>query len=72
LLERETGFEPATPTLARSCSTTELFPQASAELYHGAPDAPGAKPTVQSVPSRRAAAASSGGVGLMKKPLPHS
>src|SRR5947207_14773091 len=23
LLERETGFEPATPTLARSCSTTE-------------------------------------------------
>src|SRR6266849_1277147 len=26
MLERETGFEPATPTLARSCSTTELFP----------------------------------------------
>src|SRR2546423_185646 len=26
-LERETGFEPATPTLARSCSTTELFPR---------------------------------------------
>src|SRR5215470_11543652 len=25
-LERETGFEPATPTLARSCSTPELFP----------------------------------------------
>ena len=25
-LERETGFEPATPTLARLCSTTELFP----------------------------------------------
>ena len=25
--ERETGFEPATPTLARSCSTTELFPR---------------------------------------------
>src|SRR5436190_1683926 len=25
-VERETGFEPATPTLARSCSTTELFP----------------------------------------------
>ena len=23
--ERETGFEPATPTLARSCSTTELL-----------------------------------------------
>ena len=26
LLERETGFEPATSTLARSHSTTELFP----------------------------------------------
>ena len=25
-MERETGFEPATPTLARLCSTTELFP----------------------------------------------
>ena len=25
-LERETGFEPATSTLARSHSTTELFP----------------------------------------------
>src|SRR3989442_11666014 len=25
-VERETGFESATPTLARSCSTTELFP----------------------------------------------
>jgi hypothetical protein len=25
-LERETGLEPATPTLARWCSTTELFP----------------------------------------------
>ena len=28
-LERETGFEPATSTLARSHSTTELFPPAS-------------------------------------------
>ena len=26
-LERKTGFEPATPTLARLCSTTELLPQ---------------------------------------------
>jgi hypothetical protein len=26
VLERETGFEPATPTLATLCSTTELFP----------------------------------------------
>jgi hypothetical protein len=25
-LERETRFELATPTLARLCSTTELFP----------------------------------------------
>ena len=27
-MERETGFEPATSTLARSHSTTELFPPA--------------------------------------------
>ncbi len=26
ILERETGFEPATLALARRCSTTELFP----------------------------------------------
>lgn len=26
-MERETGVEPAAPTLARLCSTTELFPQ---------------------------------------------
>lgn len=25
-VERETGIEPATPTMARSCSTTELLP----------------------------------------------
>ena len=28
-MERETGFEPATSTLARSHSTTELFPLSS-------------------------------------------
>ena len=28
-MERETGFEPATSTLARSHSTTELFPLAT-------------------------------------------
>ncbi len=28
-VERETGVEPATPTLARWCSTTELFPRTS-------------------------------------------
>ena len=34
-LERETGFEPATSTLARSHSTTELFPLATEDLaYH--------------------------------------
>src|SRR3954466_7804649 len=26
IMERKTGFEPATPTLARWCSTTELLP----------------------------------------------
>ena len=31
-LERETGFEPATSTLARSHSTTELFPLANEAL----------------------------------------
>src|SRR2546422_147246 len=60
-LERETGFEPATPTLARSCSTTELFPRHSRRCYHDRP-----------VPALRASAASSGGTGLMKTPLPHS
>ena len=33
LLERETGFEPATSTLARSHSTTELFPPEPSK-YH--------------------------------------
>src|SRR5688572_14377283 len=33
-LERETGFEPATSTLARSHSTTELFPLCSQLKYH--------------------------------------
>ena len=32
-LERETGFEPATSTLARSHSTTELFPPEPSK-YH--------------------------------------
>jgi hypothetical protein len=70
VLERETGFEPATPTLARSCSTTELFPRPcrdGAISYHGHS---GAEP--QPSASRSAVAASSGATGLMKKPLPHS
>src|SRR5687768_15458319 len=34
-LERETGFEPATSTLARSHSTTELFPLSDEPVaYH--------------------------------------
>ena len=32
-LERKTGFGPATPTLARLCSTTELLPQYSFISY---------------------------------------
>ncbi len=32
-LERETGFEPATSTLARSHSTTELLPLAERKFY---------------------------------------
>ena len=33
-MERETGFEPATPTLARLYSTTELFPPGYMYLYY--------------------------------------
>ena len=33
-MERETGFEPATSTLARSHSTTELFPPGEPLNYH--------------------------------------
>lgn len=33
-LERETGFEPATSTLARSHSTTELFPLMPSDRDH--------------------------------------
>src|ERR1700746_3976186 len=33
-VERETGFEPATSTLARSHSTTELFPPGEPLNYH--------------------------------------
>jgi hypothetical protein len=51
-MERETGFEPATSTLARSHSTTELFPPESS-TYH------------QSRTERKTSAASSGAVGLM-------
>jgi hypothetical protein len=33
-LERETGFEPATSTLARSHSTTELLPLSTCTFYN--------------------------------------
>ena len=34
-LERKTGFEPATPTLARLCSTPELLPRNLTEMVAG-------------------------------------
>jgi hypothetical protein len=51
-LERETGFEPATSTLARSHSTTELFPLDPPPYHHSRTE-------------RKTLAASSGAVGLM-------
>jgi hypothetical protein len=82
-MERETGFEPATSTLARSHSTTELFPlatnpngttgfrrQARRRRHQG-----GLK-TALYIPlpldSRRTLAAVSGGVGLRWNPVAHS
>ena len=40
-MERETGFEPATSSLARKCSTTELLPQRSLPMTAGAPECRG-------------------------------
>ena len=37
-MERETGFEPATSTLARSHSTTELFPPERPKYHTDGPD----------------------------------
>jgi hypothetical protein len=76
-LERETGFEPATPTLARSCSTPELFPLDAEDSNRGPSDgqrarAPELAPSGGGAARRRNRAASSGGVGLMKKPVPSS
>ncbi len=39
-MERETGFEPATSTLARSHSTTELLPPAQPEVAYHAVESP--------------------------------
>jgi hypothetical protein len=66
-MERETGFEPATSTLARSHSTTELFPPGEPLNYHEAtvrlkPDTTG-RPYNRTL--RRTSVASSGAVGLM-------
>ncbi len=44
-LERETGFEPATSTLARSHSTAELLPLGKADYKR--PIRPGQTPPVQ-------------------------
>ena len=43
-MERETGFEPATSTLARSHSTTELFPLAENILLYQMPNGPFKQP----------------------------
>ena len=40
-MERETGFEPATSSLARKCSTTELLPHRSLPMTAGAPECRG-------------------------------
>src|SRR5262249_35201437 len=61
-MERETGFEPATSTLARSHSTTELFPPETET--HTVPHGwVGFKRRHRT--DRSTCAASSGGVGLM-------
>ena len=75
-LERETGFEPATSTLARSHSTTELFPldrlkyhTAGLAFNSGGPHsvASGAAPArlYYTRTARSTRVASSGDVGLM-------
>jgi hypothetical protein len=56
-MERETGFEPATSTLARSHSTTELFPLAERLTYHtrgsGFQIPPGTRPKRHSAQNSR-------------------
>ena len=42
-MERKTGFEPATPTLARSYSTTELLPQKNTGVAGFEPTSDGVK-----------------------------
>ena len=53
MLERETGFEPATSTLARSHSTTELFPLTGRSRPHSIAPAQTTVRKRQCVPQRR-------------------
>ena len=78
-MERETGFEPATSTLARSHSTTELFPLATNLNGNTAlqgrarrPGWQGGLKTALYIASRRTLAAVSGSVGLRWNPVAHS
>ena len=85
-MERETGFEPATSTLARSHSTTELFPLATnpngtTPLQNQATPghaqrlqlrARGGLKTAVYMASRKTFAAVSGSVGLRWNPVAHS
>jgi hypothetical protein len=49
-LERTTGFEPATPTLARSCSTTEPRPRCLRARFYSARAKPFKKPRAPHIP----------------------
>ena len=60
-MERETGFEPATSTLARSHSTAELLPLGTFSLYRRPNRGFKLQPGLMSSPSLRLAIAGSGG-----------
>src|SRR5579859_428434 len=74
-LERETGFEPATSTLARSHSTTELLPLVTASLL---PDPSQITLGISAAGSRfaharkNASSYSRSSVLIINKPLRHS
>ena len=70
-MERETGFEPATSTLARSHSTTELFPPGTSAQCNKRAAISARRPKI-TVHDRSTRAASSGVTGLMAVPLPRS
>ena len=77
MMERETGFEPATSTLARSHSTTELFPPAQLQkiAYHaGAVPSKRAERRLHRYELTRASPALAKGVGHnleFRPPIPH-